>query len=104
MLPTLSLKALTWIRDNHGLFDYETLELNKNTLEMRGSSRLVRCGYNVGTEGEVDASSGEQIEPLANVQLLDGTVRGKHRPLPRIGLLQEAGVRRTARQTVAYNQ
>lgn len=74
MLPTLSLKALTWIRDNHGLFDYETLELNKNTLELRESCRLVRCGHSVGTEGEVDVSTGDRVEPLASLQLLDGTV------------------------------
>lgn len=75
MLPNtsaLSLKALTWIRDNHGLFDYETLELNKNTLEIKSDCKLIRYGYNIGVFGEVDTSEGEEIEPIANIKLEDG--------------------------------
>jgi len=73
--PILSLKALTWVRDNHGLFDYETLELKKKTLELKGNCKIVRCGCNVGILGEVDTSEGEEIEEIADIKVQDGGIR-----------------------------
>lgn len=71
--PTLSLKALTWVRDTHGLFDYETLELNKNTLEIRGNCKLVRYGHEVALLDQTNVS--KSLELLADIRLQDGTHR-----------------------------
>ena len=38
------MKGITWGRDSHGLFDYESRHLTKNTMKSSNSSRIVRKG------------------------------------------------------------
>lgn len=58
----LRIKALTWIRDSHGLFDYETFQLVKNSLSVSSECTLVRRGMEVGilaaSAADVDATVG----------------------------------------------
>eukprot|EP00826_Nyctotherus_ovalis_P015357 TRINITY_DN14358_c0_g2_i1.p1 TRINITY_DN14358_c0_g2~~TRINITY_DN14358_c0_g2_i1.p1 ORF type:complete len:174 (-),score=29.33 TRINITY_DN14358_c0_g2_i1:321-842(-) len=77
MLPNsslLSVKALTWLRSTSGLFDYDTLQLNKNTLESISDCRIIRCKNEVSVLMEPKPFSSEEVETLAHVQSRDGTI------------------------------
>ena len=45
---SLFLRAVTWHRDSHGLFDYESKAINKRSLKIQSHSKIVRA------EDEVD--------------------------------------------------
>ena len=45
--PSLNIKALTWSRDSHGLYDYESFQLVKNTLKLERNCVLGRIGNDV---------------------------------------------------------
>lgn len=36
------MKGITWSRDSHGLFDYESRHLTKNTMKTNKQSQLIR--------------------------------------------------------------
>ena len=36
------MKGITWARDSHGLFDYESRHLTKNTMKTTNASQIVR--------------------------------------------------------------
>jgi len=36
------MKGITWSRDSHGLFDYESRHLTKKTMKTNGPSQIVR--------------------------------------------------------------
>lgn len=74
-LPTLTVKALTWLRDSHGLFDYETFQLVKNTLKVEGNCLIVRRGDEVRAVGKHEAEY--EDEKLASVACLNGGVEWK---------------------------
>lgn len=38
------MKGITWSRDSHGLFDYESRHLTKKTLKAEKSMMLMRSG------------------------------------------------------------
>lgn len=60
----LNLKALTWMRDSHGLFDYETFRLKKNALKIISNCTLIR------TETEIKVLSVTEIEPYEKLGLI----------------------------------
>jgi len=70
-LATLNVKALTWLRDSHGLFDYESFQLVKNTLKAEGNSTIVRYGDEVSLKNDLCPESGE-IEELAYITYTNG--------------------------------
>eukprot|EP00826_Nyctotherus_ovalis_P060092 TRINITY_DN8406_c0_g1_i7.p1 TRINITY_DN8406_c0_g1~~TRINITY_DN8406_c0_g1_i7.p1 ORF type:complete len:170 (+),score=16.35 TRINITY_DN8406_c0_g1_i7:180-689(+) len=69
-LPTVTVKALTWLRDSHGLFDYESFQLVKNTLQVEGDCLIVRRGDEVRAVKKHEA--GYEDERLASVACLNG--------------------------------
>jgi hypothetical protein len=46
-LNSLLIKALTWNRDSHGLFDYESDHINKNRILVQDSSSLFRNEHSI---------------------------------------------------------
>jgi hypothetical protein len=43
----VGIKALTWQRDSHGLFDYESKQHQKKTLEISSSCQIIRSEHDV---------------------------------------------------------
>jgi len=72
----INLKALTWIRNSHGLFDYETFEVMKTTLKICSDCTLVRSGIEVRalTNTQIDI-----VEKLARVCFKNGKMCDKYR-------------------------
>jgi hypothetical protein len=76
----LSIKALTWLRDSHGLFDYESFQLTKNTLRAENCCVIARCGTEVRVISETEAeqvedpSCGEKFDKLAAIKYENGIV------------------------------
>jgi len=74
----LSVKALTWLRDSHGLFDYESFQLTKNTLKIENGCIIARLGTEVRTFNETElketeiAFGADKLEKLAEVVVSDG--------------------------------
>ena len=42
---SVQIKSLTWTRDSHGLFDYESKNVNKNTFKLGNSSIFYHKPY-----------------------------------------------------------
>ena len=74
----LTVKALTWLRDSHGLFDFESFQLTKNTLKIENGCTIARLGTEVlsFTESELKIAERplavEKLEKLAEVKFQDG--------------------------------
>lgn len=68
---TLNLKALTWIRDSHGLFDYETFQLTKNLLRLSSECTLIRCDTEIRI---LPSQKPESFEKIATIQIRDGNL------------------------------
>ena len=41
------MKALTWVRESHGLFDYESSSIRKRDIRMLEGGKIFRIGENV---------------------------------------------------------
>lgn len=44
---SLYLRAVTWHRDSHGLFDYESKNISKRSLKIQSLSKIVRTENDV---------------------------------------------------------
>lgn len=44
---SLNVRAFTWNRDSHGLFDYESQSVTKKTFRVKTDARLFRVGNEV---------------------------------------------------------
>jgi hypothetical protein len=42
MFFSVFLRGVTWIRDSHGLFDYESKSINKKSLKTQNQGKIVR--------------------------------------------------------------
>jgi hypothetical protein len=42
MAYSVFLRGVTWIRDSHGLFDYESKSINKKSLKTQNQGKIVR--------------------------------------------------------------
>eukprot|EP00826_Nyctotherus_ovalis_P013299 TRINITY_DN13575_c0_g1_i6.p1 TRINITY_DN13575_c0_g1~~TRINITY_DN13575_c0_g1_i6.p1 ORF type:complete len:199 (+),score=36.83 TRINITY_DN13575_c0_g1_i6:70-666(+) len=62
----LRIKALTWMRDSHGLFDYETLQAVKNSLSVSSECTLIRRGTEVSI---LDSSTVDSYSTVGTIQL-----------------------------------
>lgn len=73
---TLTIKALTWLRDSHGLFDYESFQLNKNTLKITGPCTIGRCGDEIRVLTEFDSTKleSEGFEKIASINIQHGII------------------------------
>lgn len=69
------LHAKTWVRDSHGLFDYESQHVESNSYEARASGVLVRAGDHVRlhSDSEAASSSGPSILTLRKADSTDYT-------------------------------
>lgn len=65
---SLQIKALTWMKDSYGLFDYESLQLNKNTIAIEENTVLGRSESAVSVCHEEDEGK-EQEENLGEQQV-----------------------------------
>ena len=80
----LNVKALTWLRDSHGLFDYESFQLTKNTLKIESTCTIARCGTDVRVLSEAEVLQAdsptnlEKVEKLATIQFLNGISRTQY--------------------------
>jgi hypothetical protein len=62
------MKALTWTRESHGLFDYESSSIKKKDLKFDASTQIVRIGdivESVAHQEEMDQD--ESITSLFNL-------------------------------------
>lgn len=79
-MNSLNIKAHTWARDSHGLYDYECLQVVRNTLKVRDNCLLVRCGTDVKvfTESELKQleviPGQESYAKLASISFLNGNL------------------------------
>ena len=80
--PSLNIKAFTWLRDSHGLYDYESLHVIRNTIKLENEGILGRSLNDVKSFTELDIKQAENLlsqeRPLklASVQCHDGTLLG----------------------------
>mgnify|MGYP002475727197 FL=1 len=58
---TATLQTLTWGRESHGLFDYESRSTHEKKLKASGDCKLIR------TENEVEIIKDEELRPEAQV-------------------------------------
>ena len=45
------MKGITWARDSHGLFDYESRHLTKKTMKTENEIIIMRHGNELSTSG-----------------------------------------------------
>jgi hypothetical protein len=77
------VKAVTWQRDSHGLFDYESCQITKNLLHASSSCRIVRSDKEVKlipTNEEADLDSKILLGIEATIQG-NFRVKGEEEPL-----------------------
>lgn len=68
----IGVKALTWTRISHGLFDYESKQLQKKTLEVKKDCEIVRSEHEVILTEDVEKTdtqtdSENPIQPLVKI-------------------------------------
>ena len=68
---SVTLQAKTWVRDSHGLFDYESQHIETNCYETRASAVLVRSGDQVKLVGEGEVGVGSS-SVLVGVRRTEG--------------------------------
>lgn len=78
------MKGITWSRDSHGLFDYESRHLTKKTMKTQNAVKLIRKGndldlYNYDRQVTY-VPQDEEEKPLLNI-INDN---GKRLPPPRV--------------------
>ena len=75
------------MRDSHGLFDYESFQLTKNTLKTENSCIIVRCGTDVRLMSEPEFAQAEnfpspdKIDKLGVVKCENGIDRLRNKTL-----------------------
>ncbi len=79
---SLNIKAFTWLRDSHGLYDYESLHVVRNTLraESEGTIGRVADDIRVLTPAELaapdkDVPAKTRLQRLASILVRDGTLK-----------------------------
>ena len=62
LLFRILMKGITWSRDSHGLFDYESRHLTKRTLKADKANMIMRIGNELSlVPYDVNSSFLEQI-------------------------------------------
>lgn len=67
----LSVKALTWLRDSHGLFDYENFQLAKSSVNVSSGCNLIRCGNDIRT---LTFPALGDYETIGNIKVIEGNL------------------------------
>lgn len=60
------MRCVTWARDSHGLFDYESKYITKTNLKTSGGGKLIRIGNEIDLVSKHSNVSefGEEAKPL----------------------------------------
>lgn len=69
------MKGITWSRDSHGLFDYESRSLTKRTMKTHYPSQIVRKHNDldlIALQQSNDYNMDPDIKPLLNIINEDG--------------------------------
>ena len=68
------MKGITWSRDSHGLFDYESRHLTKNTMKTSNQAQLIRKLNDIQLNSLADVGSNfsqalaeADTKPLLNI-------------------------------------
>jgi len=61
------MKTVTWSRDSHGLFDYESRHVSKKNLKTPGAGKIVRDGNDIQLVAQIPAES-ENCKVLASLK------------------------------------
>ena len=66
------MKGITWSRDSHGLFDYESRHLTKKTMKTNAQVQIFRkqndlSMLNLGMPLPIMTSTEQEIKPLMNI-------------------------------------
>lgn len=83
------MKGITWARDSHGLFDYESRHLSKNTMKTNFPSTLRRVNNDIDLQPlghspafQFPTGEGEavpEVKQLLNIVNENGKARSNHR-------------------------
>jgi len=72
--PQVFIKTLTWSRDSHGLFDYESKSLTKKNLKANHTGRVMRQGNDVRVAKENEKHMNKDEKELFKLLIKDGNV------------------------------
>lgn len=65
------MKGITWSRDSHGLFDYESRHLTKKTMKTQNAVKLIRKGNDLDLNNYdrqvTYVAQDEEEKPLLNI-------------------------------------
>ena len=85
ILHRVVAKTCTWARDSHGLYDYESRNVTKNTIKITSSCRLYRQGNEVKlTHEHIKEKLQEDAKYLLTLTCHDGNLH--HRQLLALSL------------------
>jgi hypothetical protein len=62
--PKLLMRVVTWLRDSHALFDYESRQIQKKNLKIEKSCKFVRVDNDVKTMNPTESLGEEQASKL----------------------------------------
>jgi hypothetical protein len=69
------VKVVTWSRDSHGLFDYESKNVTKDTLSATSSCKLIRAGEEVRIVNDLNEQEcNDEVKILCNINYREGKV------------------------------
>lgn len=68
------MRCVTWSRDSHGLFDYESRYITKRNLRTTGSGRIIRLDNDIEflEEGQDMSIYGDEAKPLLRIKEVNG--------------------------------
>lgn len=72
MALSVQMNSTTWSRNSHGLFDYESLDVHKNTFEVTEPVAVVRTGNSISVMAE-DVQLPKGSNPLIRLTQRNGT-------------------------------
>lgn len=71
----LHMKCMTWSRDTHGLFDYESNYITKWAVKCKTSGKLLRIENDIEFLGDALQSNevaNEAAKPLIDIKIING--------------------------------
>jgi len=68
------MRCVTWSRDSHGLFDYESRYITKRNLRTTADGRIIRLDNDIEflNEGQDMSVFGEEAKPLLRINEVNG--------------------------------
>jgi len=74
MSARVYMRCVTWSRDSHGLFDYESRYITKRNLRTTADGRIIRLDNDIEflNEGQDMSVFGEEAKPLLRINEVNG--------------------------------